>query len=73
MFELKYVRPSEKEYGHTAIVKNGKVIGYFMPIRNQASGISENWHLQYHDEYGNFQSEQFRTRNEMLRYMEANI
>jgi hypothetical protein len=73
MFELKYVRPSEKEYGHTHIIKNGEEIGYFMPIRNQASGITEHWHLQYFDEYGNFQSKQFRTRREMIDYMEANI
>lgn len=48
MYELKYIRPTKKELGHTKIFIDEIEIGYFMPIRSKHRDEGNNWFLQLH-------------------------
>jgi len=43
---LKYVRPTDKDYGHTKVYYGSTYLGYFMPNRSQSASIGENWNFE---------------------------
>lgn len=42
-FTYKYIRPTDKEYGHTQVFLNGEYIGYMMQIRSKFAPVGHNW------------------------------
>ena len=43
--DLRYIRPTKKEFGHTKVSIGGAYQGYFMPNRSKFSNFGENWNF----------------------------
>ena len=46
MIAYEYVRPTDKEHGHTAVFLNGSYIGYIMKNTSKYAAMHENWNFE---------------------------
>lgn len=68
-YGLKYKRPTRKEEGHTNIIVDGKIIGYFMPERSPFRAVNNNWWL-HSSQLGYFS---FSSRKKLIEYLDMRI
>jgi len=67
VLELKYVRPTKKDHGHTLIILDQQPIGYFLPYNGLGKG--ENYHLTINNHDKEHITQYFSSRNEVVRFL----
>ena len=44
---LKYIRPNQKDLGHTQILFDNNVIGYMIPNKSKFRTVNQNYNIQF--------------------------
>lgn len=65
--QLKYKRPTEKELGHTQVILNDNIIGYFLPQNSIRKG--DTYHLTIDNLDGEYFAEYFKSRKDVIKFL----
>lgn len=67
MLNLKHKKETDKEFAHTEVYKNNKLVGYFIKNKSSLSVKNENWNFCSKSELPFFHA---KTKKEMIGKLE---